>query len=111
MEHREQGTEVYLSEVQGLRSVFFFFNGAGAHQFDAGVIKPYSFELVNTSAHPLLNGKETDDILIPGVVVGGMNSLAFPSVGYYTRNDVLDFNFGLSPGTSYIRAEIWVYQG
>jgi len=109
MEDEEEGTEVYLSEKQVLRSVFFFFEGTGPFQFDAGPIKPYSFELVNTSGFPIFEGKTGKQVLVSAVVANNAKSaLNFPGVVYYRRNDVVDFNFGVAVGTCFIRAEIFI---
>jgi len=103
---KREGTQVYLSEAPILRSVFFFFKGTGHFSFDAGVIKPYSFTLVNQNNRPILFGKVGTQILVAANGAMAKHSLDFPGVGYYTRDDVLKFNGGAFDIVCYIRAEI-----
>ena len=101
-----KGTEIYLSEAQNVRSVFFFFNGTGPFEFDAGRLKCYSFELVNTSSQAIFNGDSGDQILIQANSPATQNRLNFPVIGYYTRDDIISFNFGFVIGTCYVRSDV-----
>ena len=66
----------------------------------------YSFELVNTSSQAIFDGDVGTQILIVANLFGVQNRLNYPVIGYYTRDDVISFNFGFVSGSCYVRADV-----